>query len=78
MCAGVLENALIEIVRHAVRTEVQELSKLSRDEDRLVTIDQVAQRLSEGLGLPERQEITFTRKLGPKMVRFCKLVSRNG
>jgi excisionase family DNA binding protein len=74
MCAGVLENALFELVRHAVRTEVQEISKLRRDEDRLLTIDQVAQRLSLSKDWIYRngRKLTFTRKLGRKMVRFSE------
>ena len=43
---GVLENALFELVRQAVRAEVQEIVRLIRDEDRLLTIDHVSQRLS--------------------------------
>ena len=43
---SVLENAFSELVRQAVRAEVQEIVRLIRDEDRLLTIDQVAQRLS--------------------------------
>jgi hypothetical protein len=41
--SGNLENALFELVRQAVRAE-QEISR--RNDDRLLTIDQVAQRLS--------------------------------
>ena len=42
--SGNLENALFELVRQAVRAEVEEISR--RNDDRLLTIDQVAQRLS--------------------------------
>ena len=43
---SVFEIPFSELVRQAVRAEVQEIVKLIRDEDRLLTIDQVAQRLS--------------------------------
>jgi excisionase family DNA binding protein len=74
MCPGVLENALFELVRQAVRAEVQEISKFGRAEDRLLTIDQVAQRLSVSKDWVYRngKRLTFTRKLGPKMVRFSE------
>jgi excisionase family DNA binding protein len=72
---GVLENALFELVRQAVRAEVQEISKLRRDDDRLLTTDQVAQRLSVSKDWVYRngKKLTFTRKLGPKMVRFSEI-----
>lgn len=41
MRPGVLENALFELVRQAVRIEIREIANLRRDEDRLLTIDQV-------------------------------------
>jgi excisionase family DNA binding protein len=74
MSHSVLENAFLELVRQAVRTEVQELLDLIRDEDRLLTIDQVAQRLSVSKDWVYRngKRLTFTRKLGPKMVRFSE------
>jgi hypothetical protein len=64
MWHGLLENGLFELIRQAVRAEVQEISKLSRDEDRLLTIDQVAQRLSVSKDWIYRNEkrFTFTRK----------------
>ena len=46
MCPGVLESALFELVLQAVRAELREIAKVRRDEDRLLTLDQVAQRLS--------------------------------
>src|ERR1700730_13721337 len=45
--AGAFSSSLFFLlVRQAVRAEVQEILGLIRDEDRLLTIDQVAQRLS--------------------------------
>jgi excisionase family DNA binding protein len=74
MCPGVLENSLFELVRQAVRAEVQEIAKVRRDDDRLLTIDQVAQRLAVSKDWVYRngKRLTFTRKLGPKMVRFSE------
>jgi excisionase family DNA binding protein len=67
-----LENAFFELVRQAVRAEVQEISK--RNGDRLLTIDQVTQTLSVSKDWVYRNEnrFPFTRKLGPKMVRFSE------
>ena len=71
---SVLENALSELLRQAVRAEVQEILKLTRHEDRLLTIDQVAQRLSVSKDWVYRngRRLTFTKKLGPKLVRFSE------
>jgi excisionase family DNA binding protein len=67
-----LENALVELVRQAVRAEVQEISR--RNDDRLLTIDQVAERLcvSKDWIYRNNKRLTFTRKLGPKMIRFSE------
>lgn len=72
MYSGSLENALFELVRQAVRAEVQEISR--RNEDRLLTIDQLAQTLSVSKDWVYRNEkrFTFTRRLGPKMIRFSE------
>jgi excisionase family DNA binding protein len=71
---SVLEKAFSELVRQAVRAEVQEIVRLIREEDRLLTIDQVAQRLSVSREWVYRngKRLGFTRKLGPKMVRFSE------
>ena len=67
-----LENALFELVRQAVRAEVQEISR--RNDDRLLTIDQVADTLcvSKDWIYRNNKRLTFTRKLGPKMIRFSE------
>lgn len=69
-----LETAFLELVRRAVRTEVQELLNVVRDEDRLLTIDEVAQRLSVSKDWVYRnlKRLPFTKKLGPKLVRFSE------
>ena len=43
---GALENALSDLVRRAVRAEIQEIVGLIRQQDRLLIIDEVAQQLS--------------------------------
>jgi excisionase family DNA binding protein len=67
-----LENALFELVRQAVRVEVQAISR--RNDDRLLTIDQVAETLcvSKDWIYRNNERLTFTRKLGPKMIRFSE------
>jgi predicted DNA-binding transcriptional regulator AlpA len=71
---GVLENAFLALVRQAVRSEVQQIVGATRDEDRLLTIDQVAQRLSVSKDWVYRngRRLTFTKKLGPKLIRFSE------
>ena len=75
---GVLENAFSELVRQAVRSEVQDIVRATCDEDRLLTIDQVTQRLSVSKDWVYRngKRLTFTKKLGPKMVRFSEAALR--
>ena len=71
---SVLENAFSELVRQAVRAEIQEIVRLIREEDRLLTIDQVAKQLSVSKDWVYRngRRLSFTRKLGPKLVRFSE------
>jgi excisionase family DNA binding protein len=71
---SVFENAFSELVRQAVRAEFQEIVRLIRDKDRLLTIDQVAQQLSVSRDWVYRdgKRLNFTRRLGPKMVRFSE------
>jgi hypothetical protein len=60
---GVLETALSDLVRQAVRAEVQDIMRSIRDEDRLLTIEEVAERLSVSKDwVPEREEIKFHEK----------------
>jgi hypothetical protein len=46
MSHGALESAFLELVRQAMRDEVQKFLRLIGNEDQLLTTDQVAQRLS--------------------------------
>jgi excisionase family DNA binding protein len=74
VCSGSLETALFDLVRRAIRAEVREMSKVDRDEDRLLTIEQAAQTLSVSKDWVYRnaKRFAFTRKVGPKMVRFSE------
>jgi predicted DNA-binding transcriptional regulator AlpA len=71
--SGNFENALFELIRQAVRTEVQVIVR--HNEDRLLTINQVAQRLAVSKDWIYRngKRLAFTRKLGPKIVRFSEI-----
>jgi excisionase family DNA binding protein len=71
---GVLETALSDLVRQAVRAEVQDIMRSIRDEDRLLTIEEVAERLSVSKDWVYRngRRLSFTRKLGPKLIRFSE------
>jgi len=72
---GALENALSDLVRRAVRAEIQEIVGLIRQQDRLLTIDEVAQQLSVSKDWVYRngKKLTFSKKLGRKMVRFSEV-----
>ena len=74
MGSGQLEAAFVELIRRAVRAELQEISTVRSHQDRLLTIDQVAESLSVSKDWIYRNEkkFTFTRKLGPKMIRFSE------
>ena len=69
------ESAFSDLVRQAVREEVQEILRLIRDEDRVLTIDQVSQLLSVSKDWVYRngKKLSFTKKLRPKMVRFSEV-----
>ena len=72
-CSGMLENALFNFIRDAVRAELQEFSAIDRRE-RLLIIDEAAQVLSVSKDWLYRnaKKFGFVRKLGPKMVRFSE------
>ena len=66
--SGSLETALFDLVRRAVRAEIREISKIDRNEDQLLTIEQVVQTPIgiQRLGLSERKKIRFDKKTGTK------------
>ena len=61
--SSTLELTFSDLIRQAVRAEVQDIVRL--------TIDEVAQRLGVSKDWVYRngRRLTFTKKLGPKMVR---------
>ena len=70
-----------DLVQRAVRAEIQEIVRLIRREDRLLTIDQVAQQLSVSKDWVYRngKKLTFSKKnLDQKWCGFPKPVSRSG
>jgi hypothetical protein len=70
---GNLDNVLFELVRQAVRAEIQEISR--RNEDSLFTIDQVAQRYRypKTGSTGNSKKLSFTRNLGPRQIRFSEI-----
>ena len=79
-CPKALENVVSDLIRRAVRAEIQEIVKLIRQQDRLLRIDEVAQQLSVSKDWVYRngKKLTFTKKLRPKMVGFPKPIYRSG
>lgn len=69
---ALLGEALIGAIRQAVREEIQALNGNKDDEERLLTAEEAAQLLSISPDWLYRQakKLPFTRKLGPKMLRF--------
>jgi excisionase family DNA binding protein len=74
MSYSAFETAFSELVRQAMQAEVQEIVRFIRHQDRLLTIDQVAEQLfvSKDWVYRNGKKLTFTKKLGPKMVRFSE------
>ena len=73
---GLLGEAFLRAIREAVREEIQ--SFICRDEkesDRLLTAEEAARMLSVSPDWLYRnvRKLPFSRKLGPKMLRFSKL-----
>ena len=70
---SILGEALLEAIRQAVREEVQSVgAKSQSNDDRLLTADEAAQMLAVSPDWLYRnaKKLPFTRKLGPKMLRF--------
>lgn len=62
------ENVLSELVRKAVRATIKEIVRPTRDEGRLLTVEQVAERLSVSNDWIYRngKKVTFTKNSGQK------------
>jgi predicted DNA-binding transcriptional regulator AlpA len=70
---SIFDDAFLKAMRQAVREEVNSaLGKHESTEDRLLTADEAAQMLSVSPDWLYRntKKLPFTRKLGPKMLRF--------
>ena len=65
-------EALFQMIREAVRLELQSLQTESKDEDRLVNVEEAAGFLGVSPDWLYRnaKKLPFTKKLGPKMLRF--------
>lgn len=70
--AVTVERILESVVRRAVREELQALKMDLTGEDRLLEAEEVAKILSVSTDWLYRnaKRLPFTRKLGPKMLRF--------
>ena len=71
--ATALENALEGLLRRIIREEIQALKgELNGHEERLIDAEEAAKLLSVSEDWLYRQakKLPFTRKLGPKMLRF--------
>ncbi len=68
----ILGEALFQIIREAVRLELQSFQTESKDEDRLVSIEEATGLLGVSRDWLYRnaKKLPFTKKLGPKMLRF--------
>ena len=73
-CHG-LEIALEGLLRRIVREEIETLKTDLNDQDRLLDADEAAKLLSvsEDWLYRHAKILPFTRKLGPKMLRFSSL-----
>jgi predicted DNA-binding transcriptional regulator AlpA len=67
-----LKLALEGLVRRIIREEIETLKTEVKGEDRLLDAEEAANRLSvsEDWLYRNAKKLPFTRKLGPKMLRF--------
>jgi excisionase family DNA binding protein len=72
---SLIGEALFRMIREAVRLELQCLQTESKDEDRLVSVEEAAELLGVSRDWLYRRasKLPFTRKLGPKMLRFSSI-----
>lgn len=73
---GGLGETFAQIIRDAVKQELNSSrnGQLMGDADRLLTVEQVAERLNVSVDwvYDNAKKFPFTRKLGPKMLRFSE------
>ncbi len=67
-----LENALEGLLRRIIREEIQAANQNGHQEDRLLDVEEASKVLcvDEGWLYRHHKKLPFTRKLGPKMLRF--------
>jgi excisionase family DNA binding protein len=72
---SLIGEALFRMIREAVRLELQCLQTESKEEDRLVSVEEAAELLGVSRDWLYRRasKLPFTRKLGPKMLRFSSI-----
>ena len=70
-----LGKTLLEMMRQAVREEIQVLIRDLRENDLLLTVQEAAQALSVSPDwvYHNASKLPFTHRLGPKMLRFSRL-----
>jgi predicted DNA-binding transcriptional regulator AlpA len=70
--SNTLETALESILRRIIREEMRSLKGALNTEDRLIEADEAAKVLGVSPDWVYRnaKKLPFTRKLGPKMLRF--------
>jgi len=70
-----LGEAFLEMMRQAVREEIRTVIRDVRESDRLLTAQESAQMLcvSPDWLYRNARKLPFTRRLGPKMLRFSRL-----
>ena len=75
-----LGELFLKLIRQAVREEIRTLIRDLRQNDRLLTVQESARMLAVSPDWLYRNAIKlpFTRKLGPKMLRFLNLELNNG
>lgn len=73
--AANLGEAFLEMMRQAVREELRTLIQDLREKDRLLTAQEGAEMLavSPDWLYHNARKLPFTRRLGPKMLRFSQL-----
>jgi len=73
--ATTLGETFLEMMRQAVREEIQTLIRDLREKDRLLTAQEAARILSVSPDwlYHNARKLPFTRRLGPKMLRFSQL-----
>lgn len=67
-----IDEALFQMIRQAVRLELQNLQAESNNNDKLLGVEEAAELLGVSRDWLYRnaKKLPFTKRLGPKMLRF--------